>query len=184
MNGLTLTGLFLALGLVACSDGTPVVGNVLHPDQTVYAATNSGKVEISYESPRERRFKWDNEDRIVRMIARAEPFEGRTGLYDPAASYELVPSETRLVVQESVLNFANYEAVYKFLKESTSEEDFVYSDDGLAVGFRRAPRRFQVGIDLWQIFVQGKKPAHLVGAHSEAIRLVTVKHCGVAERHC
>ena len=159
----------------SCSENIPVRGNVLFPGQSVDVLNQSGRLRISFVSALKREYQWDGEARVVKMIARQEPFLGRLGLYDPADIVGFRPHETRLVAQESVLDFPNYDRAYAFINESSAEVDFVYTSDGLAIGFDRVPARHQVNIDLWQILVKGKKPAGLVGAHNDSIHLVAAK---------
>ena len=170
----------LALGcLSGCEKlGSPVVKRaVLSVDQSVEATNKFGRVKISYISPTKRKYEWDGRSKTINMIARHEPFQGRLGLYEPAGSFQLNPFEIRLVVQESGLDFGTEEQIYVFLKQSSAVMDWVYTDDGLVVGFARVPARKQLNIDLWQIFLKGAKPTHLVGARSDQIAVTTAsKH--------
>jgi hypothetical protein len=160
-----------ALLLSACSAQPTVKGNVLSRNQSVVAANGSGEVRISYVSPTRRRYEWDGQSRVVRMRVRAEPFMGKTGLYDPADAFVGDP-RTRLVVQESTMNFDNEEQMYDFLRQEPSM-DWVYTRDGLVLGFDRTPSRQQLNIDLYQFIVRGKPPSEMNGARPQAIHLVT-----------
>jgi len=150
----------------------PVVkGAVLSPGQSVEASNKNGNVRISYLSPIKRKYEWDRRSRIVKMIAREKPFQGKLGLYEPADSWGLNPFKIRLVVQESVLDFDSIDQIYAFLRQSSAYMDQVYTSDGLVVGFGRTPARNQIDFDLWQILLRGRKPTDLRGARPNLITL-------------
>src|SRR5437660_2255624 len=71
------------------------------------------------------------------------------------------PFETRLVVEEASIDFGKEDQIYAFLKQSSAYMDWVYTSDGLVVGFGRTPSRKQSNIDLWQILRRGQKPVGL-----------------------
>src|SRR5262249_15743487 len=104
-----------------------VRGAVLSPGQTVEATTDNGKVRISYVSSVKRKYEWDEKERLVKMIPRPEPFQGKLGLYNPAASWGLNPGGTRLVVQESVINFHSEAEVSAFLRQSSDYMKWVFN---------------------------------------------------------
>lgn len=109
------------------------------------------------------------------MIARPEPFQGQLGLYEPADSWGLNPYEIRLVVDESVRDFDSEQQLAAALIEGSAIMDWVYTSDGLVVGFGRTPSRKQINIDLYQFLVRGKKPDSLPGAKPDQIRLIESK---------
>ncbi|PYL58067.1 MAG: hypothetical protein DMF30_03950 [Verrucomicrobia bacterium] len=85
------------------------------------------------------------------------------------------PFETRLVVEEASIDFGKEDQIYAFLKQSSAYMDWVYTSDGLVVGFGRTPSRKQSNIDLWQILLRGQKPVGLIGARREQIVLTEQK---------
>lgn len=106
------------------------------------------------------------------MIPREERFMGKLGLYEPAGRFVSLPGDVRLVVQEATRDFDDYRQLYAALYESSAVMDWVYTRDGLVVGFSRTPERGnQVDVDVYQFLVQGQKPSDLKGAREEAIRL-------------
>jgi hypothetical protein len=96
---------------------------------------------------------------------------GKTGLYDPADELISDP-RTRLVVQESTIDFDDEAQMYDFLREEPSM-DWVYTRDGLVLGFSSDPSRRQLNIDLYQFVVRGKRPTAMSGARPEAIHVVS-----------
>lgn len=170
--GLAVAGLLVGLcfGANACSPREVAVdGAVLRPGESVAAKTRFGAVTVSYVSPVARRYAWDGRSRTVRLRVRSEPFRGLTGLYDPAEQWAFDP-RTRLVLQESVRDFESYDQLYAALREGSAVMDWVYTADGLVVGFGRTADRHQVNIDVFQVLVQGRKPQRLDGARPGAMR--------------
>jgi hypothetical protein len=153
-----------------------VQGAVLSPGKGVIATNKNGTVKIFYISPTSRKYQWDGKARIIKLTARSRSFDGRLGLYDPADSWGLNPFEVRAVVQEAVRNFESLREIYAFLRQSSNYMDWVYTSDGLVVGFGRTPARKQINIDLWQLLLKGAKPQNLRGANLEAIRLVVERN--------
>jgi hypothetical protein len=180
MRRLLLVVAWAALALAACnaSPTVPVEGAVLRPGQTVQATNKFGSVRVAYVSPVERRFEWDGQSRVVKMIVRPEPWLGERGLYDPAAcSVVIFPlcRRPRLVVEEAFLDFDNYDQLYAFVYQGSAVMDWVYTSDGLLVGFGRSPGRDQINVDVRQLTIHGRKPEALRGARDGGIRLTTIR---------
>jgi hypothetical protein len=81
--------------------------------------------------------------------------------------------KARLVLDEAVRNFDSEDEAKAALVESNSYMDWVYTPDGLVVGYGQTASRKQVNIDLFQFLVRGQKPANLPAAHSQ-ISVTTV----------
>jgi hypothetical protein len=144
---------------------------VLQPGMTVMAENKNGIVKISYVSVLKRKFTWNGKSQVVRMIPRSERWQGMLGLYNPASTW-FMSCRKRLVVQEAQLLFNTQEEIKAFLKEGSSYMDWVYTRDGLVVGFGETPARNQVNIDLWQIYLTDRKPNDLSGARPDNIRII------------
>jgi hypothetical protein len=168
---------FVSLILLACMldcsqpDENEVKGAVLSQGQIVEATNKNGTVKISYVNPIERKYVWNGKSRVVKMIPRREPFQGKLGVYEAADSSDINQSETRLVVDESVREFENEEQVKSALMEGGAIMDWTYTDDGLVVGFAIVPSRNQVNIDLYQFLIRGQKPIAIPGARPDRIRM-------------
>lgn len=169
-----LIGLLCIAGIKMYAEDSPVTGAVLSPRQSVEATNKNGTIKISYMTPIKRKYEWDGKTRVVKMIRRSEPFQGRLGLYNPADSWGLNPFEIRIVVEEAVRDFDNEDQIYAFLRQSSQIMDWVYTSDGLVIGFGRTPARNQINVDLWQILLHGKKPSGLKEANPNAIRLISM----------
>lgn len=49
--------------------------------------------------------------------------------------------------------------------------DIVYDDRGLAVGWAKNLARKQINVDVWQIFINGKRPTALEGSRGHQIHV-------------
>ena len=152
-------------------DNQVIPGAVLKPGESIEATNKFGLVKISYASPVKRKFEWDGTSRIVKLTVRPEPFEGREGMYDPADVW-FVTFRTRLVIEEYTKNFNSYDYIYKYLYEGSGVYDWVYTSDGLVVGYGTCPSREEVSIDVFQLLLNGKKPTNLRGARNNQIKLI------------
>jgi hypothetical protein len=162
----------LALTLAACTDHTLVHGTVLKPGQSITARNKFGRVRIVYVAPATRRFEFDGQSKTVRMTQRQEMFDGRSGIYDPADRLWPFTSSLRIVCEDSDVNFDTVDQAYAFLYQGSEVEDWVYTPDGLVVGFGRNQARNQINVDLFQILIRGKKPSGLKWARPAAIHLL------------
>jgi hypothetical protein len=57
------------------------------------------------------------------------------------------------------------------LKQGSSVLDRVYTDDGFVVGFARSPERNQVNIEVYQLYLNGKKPSQLDGSQPDKLKI-------------
>lgn len=158
---------------VGCEEPAPVREAVLGAGESITATNKFGTVRVSHVASTKRRFEWDKQTEVVTMIPREERFMGKLGLYEPAGRFgPSLPGDVRLVVEEATRDFEDYRQVYAVLYEGSAVMDWVYTRDGLVVGFSRTPERGnQINVDVYQFLVQGQKPRDLKGAREEAVHL-------------
>ena len=144
---------------------------VMVPGMTIEASNKNGVVSIRYVNPRKREYRWNGKRQVVRMIAREERFLGKLGIYNPASTWCLFTIRPRLVVQESIRDFASMDEISRFLIEGSAHMDWVYTPDGLTVGFGESPPRHEVGVSVWQILLNGEKPKDIPGARPDQIKV-------------
>ena len=144
---------------------------VMVPGMTIEASNKNGVVSIRYVSPRKREYRWNGKRQVVRMIPRPERFLGMLGVYNPASTWLPFSFRPRLVVQESIRDFASMEEISKFLIQGSAYMDWVYTPDGLTVGFGESPPRNEVDVDVWQILLNGEKPKDIPGARPDQIKV-------------
>jgi hypothetical protein len=150
-----------------------VNGAVLRSGQSLIATNKNGSVKISYLSPIKRKYEWDGKTRIVKMIQMQPITPGVTGLYEPADFWGVNPFLIRLVTVEATHEFETLDQIYAFLRQSSLIMDWVYTSDGLVVGYGKCPARQQINIYVWQLLINGKKPSCLKGANPKAIQLIS-----------
>jgi len=177
-TGLTgLVGAAAGATLQGCSEDAPVREVVLGPGESVTATNKFGTVKISYVSDRERRFDFDGRTKVAKLIARPDRFLGMLGLYDPADAWVFAPPPFRLLVEEAERHFQSYDEIYAALYEGSAVEDWVYTKDGLVVGYEKVPPPPNSGlfdtyiVDLYQYYLNGAKPTGLRGARDSAVQL-------------
>jgi hypothetical protein len=101
------------------------------------------------------------------MTVRTERFNGMLGVYSPGHNM----SGPRIVYVESELYFDSIQEGMAYLQDSAGY-DWVYTSDGLAVGYRQVPERRQVSIALYQLYVDRDKPSSLPDSKDEAITFI------------
>lgn len=143
----------------------------MQPGMTVEAINKNGKVTIEYLSELERRYRWDEFDETRVLIPRKERWLGMLGAYDPADAQPWEIFAPRIVAEDSQLHFDELEDLRSWLKQGSSVLDWVYTDDGLVIGFARSPERNQVNIEVYQLYLNGKKPSQLDGSQPDKLKI-------------
>lgn len=164
-------------------DAKPVVGRlpagcevVMSPGMRITVTTSVGKIAITAVDEVTRAYTWDGATRAVEMTPRTERWYGSLGLFNPG------PGEhwrghggiTRCVTEEAQQHFKTVEEALKWIKERDSTP-FVYRDDGLMVGWDKDLARKQLGVEVYQILIDGKKPKRLPGSQDKKIVVETVE---------
>ena len=178
--GFCLLAVFLSCNHLHAKETLVVPGAVLEPGQSIEATNKFGTVKISYIAPLKRKFEWDGQSRVLKMIRGQEDNPEPTGIahpeahgmYNPADVWFFSFYDTRLVVGEYTYNFHNIKDIYSFLYEGSAVSDWVYTSDGLVVGYGYPPSKEAVNIDVYQLLLNGKKPTNLRGARNNQIKLI------------
>ena len=161
--------------LVACSESVPTepypyTELALEPGMIIEATNKNGTVIIEYLSPLERRYKWGKHDEKRTLIPRKERWLGQLGAYDPATTY-ILSYGPRIVAEDSQMHFESMDEVKAQLYESSAVLDWVYTDNGLVIGFAESQNRNQVNIEVYQYYINGQKPTKLEGSRPENIKI-------------
>src|SRR5262245_37792379 len=132
---------------------------VMTPGMRISATTTAGKLTITAGKGLKRSYTWDGATRSVEMIPRAQRWFGSLGIYypGPGEHWENHAGITRAVVDEGQHHFDTEEAAMKWIGEQ-KWEPYVWRDDGLMVGWSKTLPRKQLSAEVWQIYIQGKKP--------------------------
>ena len=166
----------LVLGVLTACDNSNRVNEPYHftelamqPNMTIEAINKHGMVSIEHLSKLKRRYRWDDYDEKRTLIPRAERWHGQLGAYDPASSYIWEIFTPRIVAVDSQLHFTSLDEAKSWLHQSSTVMDWIYTDDGLVVGFVKSTERNQVNIEVYQIYIDDEKPTKLQGSRPSNI---------------
>lgn len=142
------------------------------------AATNrNGTIEIEAGRDSRRKYTWDGATREVLLVVRKARWYGSLGLYSPGSGISGTFSPhngiSRAVVEEGQQHFETIKDALKWLNQPYQQRtgDTKYTNSGLVVRWSKSPSRRQLNVDVWQIYINGKKPTHLPGANDAAIQV-------------
>lgn len=188
MKKIIVTIVFLTIFLTACSTKNellPYTEVVLKPGMVIVATNPNGTVTIKAGEGTTRIFSGKNWEKKRDLIPRANRWYGSLGLYDPATSWS---PYGRLLVDEGRLYFSSISEALKYLYTQGDYFKYVYANSGLVFGYhiaslsdatestRRAvekrygPEKESTrSIELWQIYINGKRPTSIPGADDSAI---------------
>lgn len=147
---------------------------VMVPGMKITATTSSGTILISAEKGFRRDYSWDGSSyRSVTLWPRVERWRGSLGAYYPGAG-EHWPEHrgiTRGVLQEGQQHFDTVGQALNWISEQTDYYPTVFRDDGLVVSYGKVLDRRQINVAVWQILIQGQKPAELAGSKNDGINV-------------
>lgn len=149
--------------------GTEVV---MAPGSTITAETMTGTITITAGKGLLRSYTWEGATRSVEMGARKVRWYGSLGLAFPGPGdhWKEHNGITRGVLEEGQMRFASLAAAMKWINDHGKGMPLVYRNDGLLVGFGKNLSRKQLNVEVWQIYINGKKPTSLAGSQDSKIR--------------
>jgi|688.fasta_scaffold644784_2 hypothetical protein len=135
-----------------------------HPNGSLVVTAGDGTV---------RAYEGDGWRTSLRLIARDQRWNGSLGLYDPARSPR---PDGRVLAEEGRLHFQSIDEALRWLAVGSVHDKPVYRNDGLVVCYSvadpkvpgREPTRC---VEVWQIYVEGKRPTTIPGADDNAVKL-------------
>lgn len=143
------------------------------PNSKLEATTRTGTIVVQSGKGLNRSYTWEGSTRSVGLWPRSEGWKGSQDLYYPGPGYhwEKTPDGIRRCsVGEGWLYFTTVEEAVQWIKRQDRWLPTVYRDDGLMVGYGKSPQRYQLNVDVSQIFIGGKKPTTLPGSDNQAIK--------------
>jgi hypothetical protein len=143
----------------------------MQPGMEITATNKNGVVSVVYVDALTRLYQWDDYEERRTLIPRQKRWFGMLGAYDPASAYLWQMFGPRIVAEDSQLNFQTREALNKWLKQSSQFFDWVYNNEGLVVGFAKSPDRKQVNIEVYQLYLNGRKPTVLMGSRPDNLHV-------------
>ena len=153
------------------SGGSPTTSEiVMAPGMTITATTPNGTITVSAGTGMARSYTWDGATRSVQMWPRSQRWNGSLGLYYPGPGFHWKSNEgiARGVLEEGQQHFKTVNAALKWIRARTWMPH-LYTKSGLVVGWMKVPARRQLNVDVWQIYINGRKPSNLPGSQDNKI---------------
>jgi hypothetical protein len=145
---------------------------VMTPGMQITAHTEIGEITIRAGNGFERFYTWDGETRSAKLWPRKQRWYGSLGIYYPGPDEHWKSNRgiTRGILGEGVLWFKTVDDAVNWIKRARSTGvDYVFTDDGLLIGFGKLPARKQVNVEVWQIMIAGEKPRSLSGSRNDLV---------------
>lgn len=178
--------------LSACSSAsivkTPEL--VIASNSQLLAHLPSGDAMIVAGQGVERRYQWGKCALKADMFIRRERFLGRFGIYDGAGHLGILNplammsdamnacnGVVRTVVEEAQLHFSSQSFAERWIaRQSQMRGITIWRNDGLWLGWDVHESRNQLGVEVYQICINGQRPAALMGANDAAIEMAPESH--------
>lgn len=144
---------------------------VMAPGMGITAQTANGNITIRAGLNYERFYTWNEATRSAKLKPRVERWYGSLGIINtepvPWRRWKSNKGITRGVLGEGVLWFKTVDDAANWIKMARSTVlDYVFTDDGLLIGFGMLPARRELNVEVWQIMIAGKKPHSLPGSQN------------------
>ena len=147
---------------------------VMTTGMSIEASNESGTIRVTAGDGTFRTYSWDDGEKTAQLIKRPSRWYGSMGLYHPGGGQRV-----HLVVEEGQQHFFSEREVLEWLQWMNSRLHWVYTSDGLVVGWykedarKKGFNRVAIIVDVWQVYINGKKPVALPGASNEAVRVTS-----------
>jgi hypothetical protein len=174
---ISLLGLLAALPDALGDEVKPRVGRlpagcefVMSPGMRITATTSVGTITITAVDELTRSYTWDGATRAIEMTPRDSRWYGSLGLFSPGAGEHWRDHHgiTRCVTAEGQQHFKTVEEALGWIRKR-DWTPFVYRDDGLMAGWDKNFARRQLGVEVWQILIDAKKPKSLPGSQNDKL---------------
>lgn len=161
-----LFALMSVLSISGCgvpSAGVPVENArahdaVLAPGNVIEFRNSNGSGRIVYVSDFVRRYEIGGDSHELTLVQRKEEFMHRAGIYNPGESWGPLSmrNSPRFVLDESVLRFSTMDEAVRFFRMGAAQSKWVSNGSGLVIGYVETPGRYQISVDLYKCYVDGK----------------------------
>lgn len=155
---------------------------VMTPGMKITFRDSEGDLLISAGNGLKRSFTWNGGSRAVELWPRIERWNGSFGGYFPGMGTHWFPHHGvfRCVVDEGQLNFSSTAKALRWLSKTPGYVRRYYRNDGLSIWVaRNGPT---LGVEVYQIYINGSKPSKLTGASDEKIFVVPLE--SISEKTC
>jgi len=166
LDGLVLFGCLLSC--IACAAEQPEL--VMVPGMTIEATTPSGKIVIEAVDSITRRYSWGSHSKTFTLNPRPKRWMGSKGAYRAMGD-----RDTHVVLEEGQQHFYSESEAQAWLAQQDDRMKWTYTSRGLVVGWYETtippPQKHALIAEVWQFYIQGKKPKGMVGSSDERIRI-------------
>lgn len=170
----TISVLLLLIFFQACSssDFFSPKEPVMCPGMNIDVARESERLKIFAKDLKARRYEIVGQTIEVDLIPRSSRWRGSLGLYLPSGT-----DDFHLVLDEGQQHFYSEKEAHDWIEIVGDRLGYVYSSDGLVIGWKlqeltKSDQKAVLHVDLWQIYIQGKKPISLKGANNKSIDIL------------
>jgi hypothetical protein len=144
---------------------------VMSEGMVIEASNDHGIIVIEAGKGLKRTYLNENKKLSLKMRNRRERWDGSLGAYNPAGGR----GDIHLIVQEGQQHFCDEKEAIEWLNWRNDRMRYVYTLDGLVVGFyiTKDPNssRIAKSVEVWQFYIKGKKPNNMQGAMSDQVRV-------------
>ncbi len=170
-----LPQIFSALSLLflcACSLIFGETEFAMTPGMVIEAKTHLGDIKIEANNKLTRTYSWNSFQKQFSLSTRWQRWNGSKGLYRSSGDRTM-----HAVLGEGQQHFFSEEDVYPWLQLQTynGRRALVYTSDGLVVFWQWQKHPTEntsaLSVEVWQIYIQGKKPENMKGAKSDQIKV-------------
>jgi hypothetical protein len=146
---------------------------VMTPGMRVTATNQNGTVTITAGEGTRRHYAGTGWKKSLALIARSERWDGSLGLYDPASSFS---PYGRVLAEEGRIHCTSVSEAMRWLYVGSALNHPTYTNNGLVFCYSVAVPPGNAGepcraVELWQLYINGRRPQHLPGANDRAIRV-------------
>lgn len=143
----------------------------------IEANTASGTIVISARPDLERQYEWGSCKLTTKLGARVNRWYGSRGAYNPGAglsqffTFLYCDGISRPSVAEGQIHFKKKVDAETWIARysAVNPKGSVWTHDGLLVQWSVVPKRKQLGVDIWQVCVDGHRPSGLSNSSDRAI---------------
>ncbi len=146
---------------------------VMKPGESITAETPGGTITVKADDELTRTYTWEGASRSARLWPRPKRWYGSLGAYFPGNGEHWREHHgiTRGVLGEGQQHFQTLGEAIAWIQTPWHQPRSVYRDDGLFVLFDKTTERRQLGVDVIQIYIRGRKPTSLPGSQNHKIEV-------------
>jgi hypothetical protein len=152
---------------------------VMPENSQITATTSVGTITITAGKGFLRCYTWEGVTGCVTLAPRKQRWFGSFGAYFPGfmTFWRTHDGLDRAVVQEGQLHFdsiAEFESFFQLRAGTIGSpmyEPHVYRDDGLVVAWSKTPARKELLVEVFQAYINNKKPTALPDSQNDKIQV-------------